>query len=131
MAELGFRVILFDLRGHGGRELSIDQSWWLKKAYLDGGGDAGAVSDCVLQQEASDWSHTEHARTCQESCYECLKTYENQYFHGLLDWRLALAYLRAIVQPKWSCGLDGDFRWGPLQDWPQQAQPLRVPERRV
>jgi len=78
--------------------------------------------EACLQQEASDWSHSEHARTCQESCYECLKTYENQYFHGLLDWRLALAYLRAIVQPKWSCGLDGDFSWGPLQDWPQQAQ---------
>lgn len=78
--------------------------------------------EACLQQEASDWSHTEHARTCQESCYECLKTYENQYFHGLLDWRLALIYLRAIVQPKWSCGLDGDFSWGPLQDWPEQAQ---------
>jgi hypothetical protein len=81
----------------------------------------GFIEAC-LQQEASDWSQREHARTCQESCYECLKTYENQYFHGLLDWRLALAYLRAIVQRKWSCGLDGDFSWGPLQDWPQQAE---------
>lgn len=75
-----------------------------------------------LQQEGADWSQIEHARCCQESCYECLKTYENQYFHGLLDWRLALAYLRAFVQPKWSCGLDGDFSWPPLQDWPQQAE---------
>jgi len=81
----------------------------------------GFIEAC-LRQEASDWSQREHARSCQESCYECLKTYENQYFHGLLDWRLALAYLRAIVQRKWSCGLDGDFSWGPLQDWPQQAE---------
>lgn len=79
------------------------------------------IEQC-LQQEGSDWSQSEHARSCQESCYECLKTYENQYFHGLLDWRLALAYLRAFVQPKWSCGLDGDFSWGPLQDWPKQAE---------
>lgn len=75
-----------------------------------------------LQQEGADWSQIEHARCCQESRYECLKTYENQYFHGLLDWRLALAYLRAFAQPKWSCGLDGDFSWAPLQDWPQQAK---------
>jgi len=75
-----------------------------------------------LQQEGADWSQIEHAISCQESCYECLKTYENQYYHGLLDWRLALAYLRAFVQPKWSCGLDGDFSWAPLQDWPQQAE---------
>ena len=75
-----------------------------------------------LQQEGADWSQIDHAISCQESCYECLKTYENQYFHGLLDWRLALAYLRAFVQPKWSCGLDGDFSWAPLQDWPQQAE---------
>lgn len=79
------------------------------------------IEQC-LQQEGADWSQTEHARCCQESCYQCLKTYENQYFHGLLDWRLALAYLRAFVQPKWSCGLDGDFSWAPLQDWPQQAE---------
>ena len=78
--------------------------------------------EASLQQEAQHWSQMEHARTCQESCYECLKTYENQYFHGLLDWRLALVYLRALVQPKWSCGLDGDFSWGPLQDWLQQAE---------
>ena len=78
--------------------------------------------EACLHQEASCWSQIVHTRTCQESCYECLKTYENQYFHGLLDWRLALLYLRVIVQPNWSCGLDGDFSWGPLQDWPQQAE---------
>jgi hypothetical protein len=81
-----------------------------------------AFIEKCLQQEASDWSAADHAKSCQESCYECLKTYENQYFHGLLDWRLALAYLRTFVQPKWSCGLDGDFSWSPLQDWPQQAE---------
>ena len=75
-----------------------------------------------LQEEASDWSQTKHANHCQESCYECLKTYENQYFHGLLDWRLSMTYMRAFVQPSWCCGLDGDFSWGPLQDWPQQAE---------
>jgi hypothetical protein len=26
------------------------------------------------------------------------------------------------VQPQWNCGLDGDFSWAPLCDWPEQAK---------
>jgi len=72
--------------------------------------------------EAQAWSDELHRRECQDSCYSCLKTYENQAVHGLLDWRLALCYLRAFVQPKWACGLDGDYSWAPLCDWPEQAE---------
>ncbi len=71
--------------------------------------------------EALAWSSDEHREHCQDSCYSCLKTYENQPVHGLLDWRLALCYLKAFVQPEWSCGLDGDYSWAPLLDWPDQA----------
>ena len=78
------------------------------------------IEQCLLK-EAEEWSQGAHQGNCLDSCYECLKTYENQYFHGLLDWRQALTYLRAFVQPSWLCGLDGDFSWGPLQDWPEQA----------
>ena len=39
-----------------------------------------------------------------------------------IDWRQALTYLRAFVQPSWLCGLDGDFSWGPLRDWPDHAE---------
>jgi hypothetical protein len=78
--------------------------------------------EMCLKEEAEQWSSIEHQSNCQDSCYTCLKTYENQYFHGLLDWRLALTYLRAFVQPDWMCGLDGDFSWGPLRDWPDQAE---------
>ena len=42
--------------------------------------------------------------------------------HGLLDWRLGLCFLRAFVQPEWMCGLDGDYTWPALQDWPEQAE---------
>jgi len=79
------------------------------------------IEKCLLG-EADEWSSDKHQPNCQDSCYDCLKTYENQYFHGLLDWRLALTYLRAFVQPEWLCGLDGDFSWGPLRDWSEQAQ---------
>lgn len=75
-----------------------------------------------LSEEAEQWSHAEHRQECQESCYSCLKTYENQNVHGLLDWRLALCYLRAFVQPEWCCGLEGDYSWAPLRDWPDQAE---------
>ena len=79
------------------------------------------IEEC-LREEAEEWSREDHQHDCQDSCYRCLKTYENQYFHGLLDWRLALTYLRAFVQPDWMCGLDGDFSWAPLGDWPKQAE---------
>ena len=26
------------------------------------------------------------------------------------------------MQPQWNCGLDGDFSWAPLCDWPEQAK---------
>jgi hypothetical protein len=79
------------------------------------------IEQCLLN-EAEEWSQAPHQGNCLDSCYDCLKTYENQYFHGLLDWRLALTYLRAFVQPSWLCGLDGDFSWGPLRDWPEYAE---------
>jgi ATP-dependent helicase YprA (DUF1998 family) len=79
------------------------------------------IEQCLLN-EAEEWSQAPHQGNCLDSCYDCLKTYENQYFHGLLDWRLALAYLRAFVQPNWLCGLDGEFSWGPLRDWPEHAE---------
>ena len=72
--------------------------------------------------EALSWSDESHRQGCQDSCYTCLKNYENQTVHGLLDWRLALCYLRAFVQPQWACGLDGDYSWQPLSDWPDQAE---------
>ena len=79
------------------------------------------INQC-LEDQATEWSQAGHQNNCLDSCYDCLKTYENQYFHGLLDWRLALSYLRAFVQPQWMCGLDGDFSWGPLRDWPEYAE---------
>jgi hypothetical protein len=35
---------------------------------------------------------------CQTSCYRCLRTYRNQRVHGILNWRLALPYLRAAAE---------------------------------
>jgi hypothetical protein len=56
-------------------------------------------------------------RNCDSSCYDCLKVYRNMTYHGLLDWRLALAYLRILCDATFQCGLDGEFRGPELEDW--------------
>ena len=62
--------------------------------------------------------------TCSGSsaCYRCLLRYGNQHYHGLLDWPLGLQYLRALVDPNFRCGLDGDFSAPGLQGWPDLAK---------
>lgn len=52
----------------------------------------------------------DHAARCQTSCYRCIQRYGNRSYHGLLDWRLGLAYLRALVTPGYSAGLDAKDR---------------------
>lgn len=51
----------------------------------------------------------EHRENCHTACYRCLQQYGNRRVHNLLDWRMALAYLRAMVTPGYACGLDGRF----------------------
>ena len=62
--------------------------------------------------------------SCATACYRCLLRYGNQPFHGLLDWRLGMTYLRALVDPAFRCGLDGDFGAPGLDGWPRQASRL-------
>ena len=66
-----------------------------------------------------------HRTSCDSACYDCLKVYRNMTYHGLLDWRLALSYLKALQYPSYLVGLDGDFRSPELQGWPQSAATLR------
>lgn len=66
-----------------------------------------------------------HRDQCDAACYDCLKTCRNMVFHGLLDWRLGLAYLRVMHQPGYQAGLDGYFGWPELSDWLDLATSLR------
>lgn len=59
----------------------------------------------------------DHERTCEQSCYRCLLRYRNQPYHGLLDWRLGLAFLHSIRTSGYRCGLDGDFASPALNTW--------------
>lgn len=64
----------------------------------------------------------DHPKECDQACYRCLQRYSNQSYHGLLDWRLGLAFLQLLVDPKWSCGLGGDFAGPALGDWSNLAR---------
>jgi DEAD/DEAH box helicase domain-containing protein len=59
---------------------------------------------------------------CDSACYNCLKEYRNMAYHGLLDWRLGLAYLRVLGDYNYSCGLDGKFDTPELSTWLKDAK---------
>ncbi|AIQ93138.1 DEAD/DEAH box helicase [Methylobacterium oryzae] len=64
----------------------------------------------------------DHRADCARACYRCLQRYGNRSYHGLLDWRLGLGFLRAFVDPDYRSGLDGDWtRHRELADWPRIA----------
>ncbi len=67
---------------------------------------------------------SQHQKGCHCACYRCLQQYGNRRVHGLLDWRLALSYLRAMVDPGYTCGLNGSFDQPELQGWLEQARSL-------
>jgi Lhr-like helicase len=72
-----------------------------------------------------DFFESEHVSRCSTSCYACIQQYQNRRYHPLLDWRLALAYLRAMIDPAFICGLDGDFEAYPgLRGWLAKARDL-------
>ena len=72
----------------------------------------------VIQQES-------HQQSCDSACYECLKVYKNMTYHGLLDWRLAVSYLKALSNPGYRAGLDNDFSSPELSGWVAAAGRLR------
>lgn len=64
----------------------------------------------------------EHVRECGRSCYRCLQRYGNRSFHGILDWRLGLSFMRCLIDPNNVVGLDGNFSAREIVDWPELAQ---------
>lgn len=64
----------------------------------------------------------DHAARCQTSCYRCIQRYGNRSYHGLLDWRLGLAYLRALVKSDYTAGLDiKDQQFPETVGWHERA----------
>ena len=72
-----------------------------------------------------DFMDADHEAQCNTSCYMCIQQYQNRRYHPLMDWRLGLAYLRAMTDPGFQCGLDGDFDTHPeLKGWLPKAHAL-------
>ena len=66
---------------------------------------------------------SEHRDECARACYRCIQRYGNRGYHGLLDWRLGLGFLRAMLEPTYRAGLDGNFKHYPeMADWHHQAE---------
>lgn len=80
--------------------------------------DQGSFMDELLS--SSHRTGDNHRPPCQTACYQCLMSFRNMSYHGLLDWRLGLAYLRLLNMPNggYSCGLQaGDYQHPELIDW--------------
>jgi hypothetical protein len=71
------------------------------------------------QYPLNEFTRDNHESACEQACYRCLLRYRNQPFHGLLDWRLGLAFLRALASSDYRCGLDGEFIGPELRMWPE------------
>jgi hypothetical protein len=66
-----------------------------------------------------------HAEQCRTSCYKCIQRYGNRRYHGLLDWRLGMSYLRAMIDSSYTCGLSKeDDRFPEIAGWWEHAHEL-------
>ncbi len=67
----------------------------------------------------------DHSDRCDHACPDCLRTFRNMSYHGLLDWRLGLSLLRVLASDTFACGLDGAFETPDLSGWIERARRLR------
>ena len=67
---------------------------------------------------AQQWTVSLHGEECDTSCDRCLRDFYNLFYHGLLDWRLALDMTRLALNP--STVLDLTSSWHG-QDKPWQS----------
>jgi len=63
-----------------------------------------------LDTLAEQWTREQHVQDCSASCNRCLREFNNQSYHGLLDWRLALDMARLAADHDASIDLTSD--WG-------------------
>ncbi len=87
------------------------------------------LNTACFPSETSKYAHhiqsSEHRCSCDYACYDCLMVYRNMTYHGLLDWRLAVSYLKALLSTDYKAGLDNDFSSPELEGWIEFATHLR------
>lgn len=75
-----------------------------------------SITQDINSDLVKDFFEANHMRNCDHSCYRCLHKYGNQFYHGLLDWRLGISFLRVLLDSTYSCGADFNFDYE-LSDW--------------
>jgi len=65
-----------------------------------------------------------HQNRCESSCqeYYCLRRYGNRLYHGLLDWRLGLAFLDVLVRGSSLCAVNSAEAAISMTDWTSFAR---------
>ena len=58
-----------------------------------------------------------HEKNCRNACYGCMHRYRNQHYHGLLDWRLGLSFIRILLEGSF----DFTFSSPELRDWSENV----------
>lgn len=102
----------------------------LGEKELDGRPTIVRLIQSMLEVESdpivANWRLDSHREDCAKACYRCLQRYGNRQYHGLLDWRLGLGFLRSLLDGQYRSGLDG--KWSEhieLMDWPTLATKVR------
>jgi len=95
-------------------------------ASVDGRPFAARLIESILQDVAAyplqDLLLDGHDSECGTACYRCLLRHSNQHYHGLLDWRLGMAYLSALADVNYDAGLLDEGDPAPWLDWSTAAQ---------
>lgn len=55
------------------------------------------VLDKVLKDLSQTWATETHIASCDSSCPDCLRSYDNRRIHGFLDWRLGLDMIELMA----------------------------------
>ena len=58
----------------------------------------------------------EHKYECKSSCAKCLRTYQNQGYHHVLDWRLGMDLIKLMLDPNYDMGQNIPTPYGDLFD---------------
>lgn len=61
-----------------------------------------------------------HMDNCDSSCYNCMQSYNNLHYHGLLNWRLGLDFARMIEDENFAPSLN-EFYWENTKDAAEKA----------
>ena len=48
----------------------------------------------------------QHKEECRTACHNCIKSYDNQGLHHVLDWRLGMDLIKLMLDPNYKMGLD-------------------------